>query len=190
MKRLSLLTAIGLIAAPALASPDILPVTGMAGTWHYDLQTGDQTPITGLERVLGPAIWASNQTSGHFRSQGYAETVLDWGDIAPSLIGGFGFAYATNANHGSVDCIIVFYGDDNGWNTPGRDLIAVFGFDGLKGTLTPQDRNQYWSWIYRAELFEPFVIDANDLDGDQLGDFSYTYWFDCLVLESPDPNPS
>jgi hypothetical protein len=190
MKRLLLLPAIGLITAPALASPDVLPYNGIAGVYNYNLATGEKVPTSGLNRNIWCSIWAATQSSGWFFPLGCNDVVLDWGDIeTPASVGGFGFAYATNANHGSVDCIIAFYGDDNGWCQPNRDFVAAFYFTGLNGTLTPQDRNRYWSWIYRAAPWEPFVIDANDLDGDQLGDFSYTYWFDVAALESPDPNP-
>jgi hypothetical protein len=191
MKRLVIVAAICVMAAPAIASPDLLPYSGIAGTYNYDLATGEQTPVSG-ERVLGPHIWGPTSPSGWFAGDmGVTHVWLDWGDLGNLgyTVGGFGWGYATNANQGSVDLILCFYGDDNGWNTPGRDLIAAFSFTGLNGTITPADRTLFWGWRYRAELVTSFVMSSNDLDGDGLGDFSYTYWFDHPGLESPEAGP-
>ena len=190
MTRLLIVAAICVIAAPAIASPDVLPHRD-AGVWQYDLATGEQTPAS---RVLGPHIWGPTESSGWFSSMELAgnDVWLDWADLGNLgySVGGFGWYYATNANHGSIDLILCFYGDDNGRNTSGRDIIAVFGFDGLKGTITPNDRNVFWGRNYRAELYEPFLMTCNDLDGDALGDWSYTYWFDMAVLAGPPARPS
>ncbi len=115
MKRLFVLTAIGMIAAPALASPDILPVAGIAGVYNYNLATREQTPAGG-ERFLGPYISGPTTPSGWFSHMDRNDVWLDWGDFGGLgyAAGGLGFAYATNANHGSVECIIAFYGEVNG----------------------------------------------------------------------------
>jgi hypothetical protein len=194
MKRLLIVAAVCVIAAPAIAGPDVLPYQGIAGTYDYNLATGEATPASG-ERVLGPHIWGPTTPSGWFSSQPAAgtEVWLDWADLGDLgyTVGGFGWAYATNANHGTIDLIMVFYGDDNGWNTPGRDYIIAWGLSGLNGTVTPTNRNWYWGWIYRGEVTTPWLMTANDLDGDLLGDFSYSYWFDQAVLAGPPayPNP-
>jgi hypothetical protein len=181
MKRLLIVAAICVIAAPVLASPDILPIKGVAGSRLYDVASGQQTPLT-LENRLGPVIWDSTQDSGYFwGGQGCMEIALDWGDIQPAAVGGFGWAYATNASNG-ISMLITFYTDDNGWNQQGRDIVAGYLFTGMNGTITPANCKLYWGWLYRAELVTPFVLLANDLDGDLLGDFSYTYWFDCTTL--------
>jgi hypothetical protein len=190
MRHLLVAGAVCLVATSASASPEILPYNGIAGVWNYNLATGEKTPA-GAERDLGPHIWGPTTPSGWFFALGYNDVVLDWADLGYKgyATTGFGFAYATNANHGSIDMILCFYGDDNGWSTPGRDYIAAFSLTGLNGTVTPQDRSQFWSWIYQVETFMPWMMTCNDLDQDILGDFSYTYWFDHDRLESPDPNP-
>jgi hypothetical protein len=138
MKRLCVLAAIVMIAAPALASPDILPVAGIAGTWRYDYQTGERTPDTRLRH--GQSLWAATQLSGWFLSIDINDVYLDWGDIAsPVAIGAFGFAYCTNADAG-VTAVIAFYDNDNGWNglgTPSRECVAAFEITDLPGAITP-----------------------------------------------------
>ena len=190
MKRLFIVAAICVMAAPAIASPDVLPYSGIAGTYNYDLATGEQTPVSG-ERVLGPHIWGPTTPSGWFSSMDLDDVWLDWGDVGRYgyVAGGLGWAYATNANHGSVDLIMCLYGADNGWNTPGRSIIVAFSFTGLQGTITPADRTKFWGWRYVAEAVTPWAMTTNDLDGNLLGDFSYTYWFDHPALGSPQATP-
>ena len=183
MARLILIVAMALAAASASGTPDILPIAGIAGTMYYDLRTGQQTPGNGLEDRHRFLIWDSTQSSGYFfGGRGCMEIILDWGDVrGPVVIGAFRFGYATNADDG-ITCVIGFCGDDNGWNTQGREFIAAYELNNLAGTPTPQNPDLYWTWFYRVQPWEPFVINADDLDGDLLGDFSYTYWFDCATL--------
>jgi hypothetical protein len=162
----------------------------MAGVIKHDLTSGTWAPVNGLTRDQGPSIWASTQSTGYFwGGQGPAEVALDWGDITnPATVGGFAFSYATNADPG-YGALITFYGDDNGWNQAGRDIIAGFSFTGLPGTRTPANRNWYWGWISSAELITPMLFAANDLDGDLLGDFSYTYFWEGInYVNDADPN--
>lgn len=190
MKRLLIVAAICVVAAPVLASPDILPVKGIAGAWRYDVATGQQSPMTPGNRV-GPVVWAANQQSGYFwGGQGCQEIALDWGDFAGSpLVGGFGWAYATNSDDG-FSLLITFYTDDNGWNNKNgsgvvigkRQPVEGFLFGNMLGTITPANCALYWGYTWRAELITPITIAGNDLDGDGLGDFSYTYWFDCSTI--------
>ena len=185
MKPTIFVTAMVLTAGLAFASPDILPTHGIAGTITYDMATGQQTPADWALRRSGRPIWSATESSGSFYPLPCTQIVLDWGDVeSPAKIGGFAFGYATNSDSG-ITCVVGFYANDNGWNTPGRDFIVAFGFTDLAGTLTPDNRDLYWSWIYRVEPVTPFIIDADDLDGDLLGDFGYTYWFDCATYSPP-----
>jgi hypothetical protein len=200
MRRLFIVAAICVIAAPAIASPDLLRYS-MAGTLNYDLETGQAIPANG-ERVLGPHIWGPTTRSGWFSSMPLAgnDIWLDWADLGDKgyNVGGFGWSYATNANHGSIDLLLAFYGDDNGWNNTDangnpiaqRHILIVWSLTGLNGTITPANRSNYWGWTYRGEVNTPWTMSANDVDGDGLGDFSYTYWFDMTALEGPPSDPS
>lgn len=184
MKRFLIVAAICVIAAPALAGSDLLPVKGIAGTRTYDLATGQQAPLTDNVR-LGPSIWAATTSSGYFwGGQGPMEIYLDWGDITMGAgFGGFGFSYATNSDN--VDKLIMFYETENGFNTPQpkfNNFLAAFNFTGLNGTVTPANRALYWGWIYAVELFSPVIIAGTDLDADGLADFGYTGWFDPAAL--------
>jgi len=182
MRSFLIVAAICVIAAPAFAGSDLLPVKGIAGARMYDMATGEQTPMSGQTRDLGPLIWATETSTGYFwGGQASTEIALDWGDIAAgAAVGGIGWSYATNSD--SVDALVGFYQSDNGFNTQPKDYIVAFNFTGLNGTVTPNNRLLFWGWLYAAELFTPFVINGADLDADGLGDFSYTYWFDPAAL--------
>ena len=198
MKRLLIVAAICVIAAPAFASPEVLPIKGIAGSMNYSMGTHEQTPAVGLDRAVGPSIWASTQFSGFFwGGQGCNEIALDWGDIQNATVGTFAMAYATNADPGFT-AVIGFYDNDNGWNNgepwgaPAnqRQYIAVFELTGLAGTRTPDQRQWFWGWIYKVSPVTPMIIASADLDGDALGDWSYTYWWDCDLLAGPGPGPA
>ena len=65
MKRFLIVAAICVIAAPAFAGSDLLPVKGLAGTRAYDLETGQQSPVLDQTRGIGPSIWAATTSSGY-----------------------------------------------------------------------------------------------------------------------------
>jgi hypothetical protein len=191
MKRLLIVAAIALIAAPALAGPDILPVKGV-NTGVYDLGTGKLSPAP-AER-MGNAIWSCTADTGWYYGA-YANlwTVLDWGDLADdgignpgTEIGGLRFAYATDLMMPTLlDAIIVFYGDDDGFNTNTRVFSAGFWIANLPtGTATGN------GWLITVDLESQageFDLLGNDIDGDLLMDFSYTYWFINLPASATGP---
>jgi len=156
------------------------------------MKTGESTPVDTHNR-LGPEIWGANTQTGYFwGGQGAMEIALDWGDIlSPVLFGGFGFDYATNADGGTPNVLLVWYDNENGVNTQPKSYIAAIQFTGLAGTITPSNRGSFWGWTYRVELFTPILISSADLDADGLGDWGYTYWFDQTLLTpdgTGDPN--
>lgn len=178
----SLIGAAILLAAPALAGPDVLPVKGI-NRGVYDLATGGLSPEDPAER-MGESIWGCMDTTPwYFGSYGYGWAVLDWGDLADdgiggpgTDIGGFAFAYATDLMMPVlIDAIIVFYGDENGHNSDGRFFIAGYWIANLP-TGTAQGDGWVITLDLEAQALE-FTIDANDLDGDGLMDFGYVYWF-------------
>lgn len=188
MKRLLIVAAIALIAAPALAGPDILPVKGV-NTGTYDLATGKMSPVP-AER-MGNSIWAvSADVPWYSSSYDEGHVILDWGDLADdgigdpgTEIGGFIFAYATDLMMPElIDVIIVFYGDDNGFNSNGRVFMA-----GYRITNLPTGTAVGNGWIVTIDLESQaleFDLLGNDLDTDGLMDFSYTYWFQNLPAGS------
>ena len=188
MKRFPIVAAVCLMAAPALAGSDLLPVKGMAGARAYSMATGEQTPLADQARILGPSIWASTSSSGHFwGGQGQFEIMLDHGDITTgAAVGGFGFSYATNADPG-FECVLMFYQSDNGRNTQPKDFISAYRITGLAGTRTPLNRQWYWGWRYNVELGTPFAIAGLDLDNDALADWAYTEWWDWSTFNPGGP---
>jgi hypothetical protein len=69
MKRLLFVSAIALVVAPALASPQVMPVKGMKYA-VYNPATGELTPTEGPVRY-GPSIWAATERSGYYFIQQY-----------------------------------------------------------------------------------------------------------------------
>ncbi len=97
-----------------------------------------------------------------------------------SGVGGYAFAYATGVTDHTIDCINLFYADDDGFNTDTRVYLAGFYVTGLPGGDPNVPPPSYRGWIVTVDLDAAgyaFPITGNDLDGDGLTDFSYTYWF-------------
>ncbi len=179
MKRLVPTCIIGLIVAPALAGPEILPVSGVEYL-GYDMLTGKITPAHQNTRY-GPAIWsyACEDVPYFWGADGAAgEMGLDWGDIeGPACVGGFGFAQFTNsqAADGDLYAIIAIYAEENGWDSAGRRLVAAFLIDNLPASTYPPD--EYWGYIWNVDIGGSFVLDGSDLDGDGLVDWGYAQFF-------------
>ena len=176
MKRLLLVTTFGLLVPSALATPEILPVTG-TDYLTYDEATGKITPAIG-QRHLWCMAWSATQQPWYAYPLPAGESVLDWGDIAgPANIGAFGFAHWTNSQavDGDLWGIICFYTEENGWNSTARVFNWGFIIDNIPGSTHPPD--EYWAYVWRVELFDSFVLDGSDLDEDGLVDFGYRLCF-------------
>jgi hypothetical protein len=180
MKRLLIVAAIAVIAAPALAGPDILPVTGVNQV-AYEVVNGKLTPTTPDALRYGNLVWASNASTGYYSScYDTQDTFLDWGDTSGTYtINGFGNAYAvptTMTLPKRITVIVRYWADDDGFNSNGRQYMAGFAIINCPTT----NAQGYNGWIITVDLegtgYE-FSIAGNDLDGDTLNDFSYNYWF-------------
>jgi hypothetical protein len=169
-----LVVVIGLVAGPALAGPRILPING-TGYLVYDEATGEITPQPGPLRYT--PFWAATEMWG-FYPLTECEAVLDWGAIAgPVPITLLGFAQFTNsqAADGDLCGVICVYEEENGWNSTGRVCVGGLLIDNIPGSTHPPD--EYWGYVWGVEVFDPFVLDGSDLDGDGLVDFGYSFWF-------------
>ena len=177
MKRLLLLMAVGLLAAPALAGSEVVPIDGVAGYLNFNAATGEVTPATAETRRVGPPVWeASYDYVNYFwGAQPFlGEASLEWADLAIGQgVGGFGFSQFTNSQSTSGDlfAIFLFYEEENGWDSAGRVYEAGYVIANIPGsTHTP---TEYWGYIWAVEVGTPFVLDGSDLDGDTLGDWGY-----------------
>lgn len=186
MKCLCFVATIVLIAGPVLGDTGLVPLRGLRYA-VYDAATGELTPTSTPARS-GNAVWSATQATPWYLSTfGDGWTVLDWGDIAgPQEIGTFSFAYGTDVVlPDRLDVIILFYADEDGWNSVDRTYLAGFRIPDLPG----RDANPapaWGGWIVTVAL-DPnpvFTIDGADLDDDGLMDFGYTYWFD--GISNPD----
>ena len=180
MKRLLIVAAIAVIAAPALAGSDILPIDGV-GYLRYDVATGQVTPVTAETRRLGPPIWEASYDLyvNYFWGADpfLGEGSIDWADVATGVgVGGLGFSEFTNSQEGDGDlyAILLIYQEENGEDS-GRDYVAGYLIDNIPGSTHPPD--EYWGYIWGVELFDPFVLDGSDLDGDGLTDWGYFQFF-------------
>jgi hypothetical protein len=142
-----------------------------------DLRTGARAPLHGALRGLEPC-WDSSQNAFYFTSRDRDEVLLDWGDLAADCaqrINAVTISYGTIDMPEDVELDIVFYENDDGFNSTGRDLNSVLRLSGLPHATTP---GAYVAWVVTLELAAPIDLSgAGDLDGDHLGDFSYTFHF-------------
>jgi hypothetical protein len=177
MKRFVLVAAIAVIAAPAFAGSEILPIDGV-GHLKYNVATGQISPDTADSRRVGAAIWSAGyEYVGFFWGQAYddGDGGSDWGDVGiGATVGGFEFSSFTNSMDadGDVWVAILYYEEDNGFNAAGKVYTA--GVIIANVPANNHNPNQYWGYIWRVELTgSEFALDGSDLDGDGLGDFGY-----------------
>jgi hypothetical protein len=181
MKRLLIVAAVLVVAAPALAGSDVLPIDGVSGYLRFDVATGQVTPVTAETRRLGPPVWeASYDYVNYFWSAApfAGEASIDWGDLTSGqAVGGFGFSEFTNsqAAAGDLYAVFLFYEEENGWDSAGRVYTAGYLIANIPGSTHPV--NEYWGYIWGVEIFDPFVLDGSDMDGDGLGDWGYWAFF-------------
>jgi hypothetical protein len=179
MNRLVIAAMIGFVSVPVWAGPGILPVKGVKHA-TYDMVSSTLTS-RGPARC-GSSVWACSEPSGYYFST--CDTVHDWGDCGdpdtPYQIGCFSIAYATQlVLPDRVTAVICFYGDDNGGCASSPTCLAGFILPNLP-TGDPGTPQQWNGWIMTVELDSlgyDFTLAGDDLDGDGLVDFGYTYWF-------------
>ena len=177
MRRLLLLTAAGLLAAPVLAGSEILPIDGV-GYLNYNITTGKITPVSQQTRDIGPPVWevGYHYVNYFWGAEPFAgEASIEWGDIAIGQgIGGFGFSQFTNsqATSGDLYAIFLFYEEEDGEGSDSRTYTAGYLIANIPGST-------HWPHEYRGHIWAvdisgaPFVLDGSDLDGDGLGDWGY-----------------
>ncbi len=177
-----------LIVAPltgvAQADPGELPLLSVRGVRvaDYSLDSGTVEP-EGYGGRIGRPIWEATTPSGYYFGAMAWDTsgmlCLDWGDIAPAVAGGFSFSYGTEVvDPLAVTCRIIFYGNDDGWNSTDRTAIAGFTLTDLPAA---DPNGAYNTWIINVPLDWLEFSGVPDVDGDGLGDFSYTYWFPGMI---------
>jgi hypothetical protein len=174
MKHCVLILVAGLVVAPVLADSGPLSVRGVRHA-SYDLIDGQIMP-DGVQTRFGDMVWGTTRRSGTYVP---AIFVLDWGDISDGqIIGGFSFAYATDlVLPERLTTVLWFYAEENGCDTP--DPVPLAGF-WVSDLPTGDPDGTFNSWTITIDL-EPdllfFTITGSDLDGDDLTDFGYSYWF-------------
>jgi hypothetical protein len=183
MKRLIIVAAIAVIAAPAFAGSDVFPIDGVK-YMNYNAATGEMTQATPETRRVGATIWGVGEPIGlgYFWGQSYdtGDAGGDWGDIAiGSVVGGMEFSSFMNSmdQDGDVWVLILYYEEDNGFGDAGKVYTAGIIIDNVPANN--HGPSQYWGYIWRVELdsANPIILDGSDLDGDGLGDFGY--WMFC-----------
>jgi hypothetical protein len=187
MKRLLIVAAICAIVAPTFASPDIMPAMKVKGytTVGYNLATGETYPLPPQQR-FGRQMWWGGYGSGYFYGQWSStapqDGTMDWGDIAAgSGIGGMYLALIGSQTPSTpgYDVVCTWWGDDNGFNTTTRDGLYRLTLVNMPGLpYAPPGWGSGWTFSIDFQTFGWIpVLDGNDLDGDALSDFGYSYWF-------------
>jgi hypothetical protein len=180
MKRLLFLAAVGMLAAPALAGSEILPIDGV-GYLRYNVATGQVTPVEMQTRDLGAPIWICDYSYSNYfwGAEPFAgEAGLDWADVASDrAFGGFGFTEFTNSQSGDGDlyAVICMYEEENGHDSAGRVYTDGYLINNIPGSTHPP--TEFWGYIWGVEVATPFTLDGSDLDGDGLGDWGYFQFF-------------
>ena len=199
--------------APARAADDdevIYPAGKTLGHIKIDLTTGKRTLITEAytTRRAPDLVWDCSSSIGYFGSA-FDRERLDWGDIdrsAAASVSSYQFGYcslvgAAGYPSGSVTVQTAFYANENGNNSPMPPSTATFvlelsnlpGSDPNSCDFCPQCCNGCWT--VDVDLAEACAADpnfpctlgldgANDLDGDGLGDFGYSYFL--TIVPPPD----
>jgi hypothetical protein len=162
---------------PLNADIEILPISGV-DYLNYDMETGTVTPASVSTRY-GHAVWSCPfDYVNYFVGASEGEMWLDWADISgPVPIGGFSFGQYTNsqAADGDLYAMIAFYAEEDGRNSTGRVLVALYRIDNIPGSdHTPYE---YWGQVWGVDLATPFVLDGSDLDSDGLTDWGYAQYF-------------
>ena len=178
MKRLLIVAAVAVIAAPALAGSDILPINGIDGHLKFDVATGKVTPITGQTRDVGPPVWEAAYSYVNYfwgAEPTLGEASIEWADIAgPQGIGGFGFSEFTNSQSTSGDlyAIFLFYEEENGEGFDSRVFVQGYIIANIPGST--HDPAEYWGYVWAVDVSTTiFVLDGSDMDGDGLTDWGY-----------------
>ena len=190
MRRLIAIAAVSFFATATFADSNLVlkPISGVRNA-TYHMATGRFTPTPYSERHSA-SIWDMPfpdrgwyVPSMNWR-RGVSALVGDWGDIADgALVDGFAFAYATDLSMPTtIDCLITFYSEYSGFNNNGYYPTHVFYFDEL-----PTAVGSYNGWNITVDLDgdpndpnstrSSFRVTGNDLDGDDMADFGYSYWF-------------
>lgn len=171
------LAAVGLLASPALASSDLLPVRNIRYA-NYDAAAGKLSRTLTSGARNGTTCWDSTRTTGFFTSRPVTQLVLDWGDLSPTsctTVGCFQIAYATDSS-APITVDVVFYIDENGFDSVGRTPVAAFRLTGLPGGVSGP--GIYNGWIITVDVNCGVDLSAaTDLDADGCLDFGYSYQF-------------
>lgn len=179
MKRFLFLAATAMLAAPAFADSELLPVSGIRHA-NYNVATGEITRPDGHEGRAGAICWDSTRTSGSFSGRLTSQVVLDWGDVSADCESAacFQIGYATDSS-APITVDVIFYSDENGFGSVGRVPLAAFRLAGLPGGVSGP--GIYNGWLITVTPTSPIDLSnggtAADLDADGLIDFGYSFQF-------------
>lgn len=169
--------ALAICAGPAFAGGELMPVRSIRHA-TLDYSSGVISGAGGVNR--SSACWSSTDASGYFLPIAPHKLLLDWGDLDASCESPdrFSIGYATDSLT-PVTCDIVFYSDENGFDSVGRTPLYAFQLSGLPGGVSGP--GVYSGWAFTINIGSPIdltnVGTASDLDGDGRIDFGYSFNF-------------
>ena len=176
--------------APAAADGTIRPL-GEVRRFAAEFTRGEIVPLGDAVRSCDP-IWDGSLSTGYVSTVAADRLILDWGDIGSTArIDRFEIGYATNwpAAEG-LDIDVVFFVEENGWNSENRAPVAAFRLRGLPGHIEKAPGNTGWVIAITLEEGQAFRLLGPDLetgpddpppapgcDGFGLPDFGFSYHF-------------
>jgi len=188
------MTAIGATSAVACVLGDgALRRVGEVRRAAYDLETGEVRLPNSFPRGC-ETVWDGSFSTGYYASFDNDRLILDWGDSnGVARIDEFEFGYATTwpAPMG-IDVDIVFFVEENGFDSVQRVPVQAFRLSGLPGHTSQSKGPENTGWIISVALAEqaPFRLLGSDLesgpdegygppgcDGYQFADFGYSFHF-------------
>jgi len=170
---------LGLLAASAWADGGLRPVEKLRAA-RYDMRTGAVTPVNTGHKMRGLVpCWDSSGVPRYFTAFPPTQVLIDIGDGNSDCLDRvelFRIGYGTDLP-GPIDIDVVLYASDNGGDPPSptgpvRTPAALLRLTGLPGA--PAGMSHGWQITVTPDA--PIDLGAaQDLDGDGLGDFSYSY---------------
>jgi len=202
-----------LVTSSMLAvEPRIMPVHAVRRA-VVDPRSGPTSPPATRGGSPYLSHWNVTRDTGFFTAAPADRVSLVWGDVPSGLVvNAFELGYATNAPY-PLDIDVVFYSEENGWNSAGRVVESIFRLRGLPSG-DPNRPEVNVGWIVTIPLDDPndnrsFGLEGSDLeaqgancvfppgcDGAGLADFGYSLNFRNVadghyagpMLSAPDPN--
>ena len=163
-----------LLAAPLCADGQLRSARGPIDYLHYNYDTGQISTTTTPRTRNMHTVWDARAHASYYLIASNAEILLDWGDISDGTqIASFTFAYGTTSTQaagaqGPIDIDVVFYNQDNGFNSTSRSVVTALRLLDLPGVVPSDPNSPGQSASIKVVTVDlgamPFMLSGPDLD--------------------------